>query len=202
MATFSTSGVTDREGTATTTSATRAGDNNDGSLTSSRLSVTRPSGDNDGSVVSSRPPGSYVNTEDGLVQDVSERVSEHAGLTPSGVSVNKEQTGVLVPGSYFESATGRVLNINREEITDAEWIIADGPFPIAREVNDARFQMQLLRVVYDNFYLVVDSPEERLDYTFFQSNNVSAEPGNRTNMTIEFEEAFPGSGVDLSPGIR
>jgi len=187
MATFSTSGVTDREGAASSSPATRTGVKKDS-----------------GNTAMSSPTKRYTapTAGDGLTRNSQNRISSHSGISVFGEVAEKSQIGFVTPASYFEAATGRAVNTDGEEISDAEWIIADGPFPIAERVDDAMFQMKLLRVVYDNFYLVVDSPEDALDYTFFQSNNASADPGDRKDMVIEFEEAFPGSGLDLSPGIN
>jgi hypothetical protein len=204
------------DGTTTFTAKTADGDS-DSDVNASWVSASRATSMATISQSISKPIVSRTTNISQLGQDISHptvpRAKTQRVINPetgrpmynrSSLFVVDPIEALVVPGSFFEAADGKVVDQNGDRIEEAEWLIARGSFSSATKVNNGYFTIQLLRVTYDEFLLTADSGKDDVDYVWFQSTDVRAEPGDRNNLVIEFERAeISGStGFEIGLGIN
>ncbi|ALJ99692.1 head protein [Haloarcula californiae icosahedral virus 1] len=109
-------------------------------------------------------PGSFSPDEIGFDPEFH---GQYSDLEPTHV-VNDFQPddgavpATLIPTRYFRKVTGIVRNAEGEPITEAQHIFTVNNLPTVGSVDEnGRFEIYLLRQVYENFYLVTEAEGNR-----------------------------------------
>ncbi|ELY68139.1 hypothetical protein [Natrinema versiforme] len=110
--------------------------------------------------------------------------------------------GVYIPGAYFRTIRGVVVDEKGEPITDAEWLVGRYGLPTAGRVDDeGRFEINLLRADYSNFALLVDSGKSGVDYVWYEAVSQTITTDNTDEVTLVFKESRPTNGLSVLRGV-
>lgn len=96
--------------------------------------------------------------------------------------------GALIPMSFFRRVSGLVLDEDGEPILDAVFLVAISDFSTVGRVDSktGRYNIILLRQVYDEFVLVVESGQSGVDYVWFESVDATIDQ-TETEEDLHFE---------------
>lgn len=121
----------------------------------------------------------------------------------SGLDPLQGKMAAFIPSAYFRQVNGIVLNEDGERIEDARWIVAQDGLPTASPVDDdGTFTIQMLRVAYKNFVLLAESPDEGVDYVWYEYADHEIPSNVEDDVVLYFEEKRPTGGLSVGPGVH